>query len=156
MSTSNFPRRSPRKNLQQPQLVAQPVTQNAQTQWKPAHERVLIDILMDLIKDGVEDSFGQHLHEITLTLNIRIENSTVYLKNQVKRKISYLKTMYKEYTDLISGAVTTGSGWDAERNTIALTAEQWIQLRDVRILSPFNELFAILQFHMLTKCTVHL
>jgi hypothetical protein len=62
--------------------------------------------------------------------------------------------MYKEYIDLIIGAVTTGSGWDTERNTIALTAEQWIQLRDVRILSPFLDTHAMLQFHMPTKCTV--
>jgi hypothetical protein len=126
MSTSNLPRRSPRKNPQQLPLVVQPETQNAQANWKPAHQRVLLDILMDLIKDGVDDSFGQHLHKITPILNSRIDDGTVYRKDQVKRKITYLKTMYKEYTDLISGVVTTGSGWDAERNTIALTAKQWI------------------------------
>jgi hypothetical protein len=133
----------------------QPATQNAQTHWKPVYERVLIDILKDQIKDGVEDSFGQHLYEITLTLNSRIDNGTIFQKDQVKKKISYLKTMYKEYIDLISGAVTTGSGWDAKRNTIALTAEQWIQLRDVRILSLFLDTHAMLQFHMLTKCTIN-
>jgi len=137
MSTSNISRRSPRKNPQQPPLVVAPETQNAQANWKPAHERVLLDILMDLIKAGVDDSFGQHLHEITLNLNSRIDDGTVYRQNQVKRKITYIKTMYKEYTDLINGAVTTGSGWDAERNTIALTADQWIQLRNVSIFAPF-------------------
>jgi hypothetical protein len=109
---------------------------------------------MDLVKKGVQDAFRQHLHEITETFNGLIDDNTVYRKDQVRRKIGYLKTMYKEYTDLISGVVTTGSGWDAERNTIALTAEQWIQLRDVRILSPFFDTHAMLQSHVLTKCTV--
>jgi hypothetical protein len=64
----------------------QPATQNTQTHWKPVYERVLIDILKDLIKDGVEDSFGQHLHEITSTLNSRIEDGTIFQKDQVKKK----------------------------------------------------------------------
>lgn len=137
MSTPTLPRRSPRKNPQHSPSVAQPATQNAQTHWEATHERVLIDILMDWVVKGVKETFGQHLHEITDTLNSRIDGNTVYRKDQVGRKIRYLKTAYREYTDLISGSVTTGSGWDAESNTVALTAEQWIQLRDVRILAPF-------------------
>jgi hypothetical protein len=135
MSTSNILRRSPRKNPRQPPLVVELEAQNAQANWKPAHERVLLDILMDLVKAGVKGSFGQHLGPITKDLNNHICDGTIYRKEQVKRKITYLKTMYKEYTDLINGAVTTGSGWDTERNTIALTAEQWIQLRDVSIFA---------------------
>jgi len=87
---------SPSKNPQQPPLIAQPATQNAQTHWEVAHERVLIDILMDLVKKGVQDAFRQHLHEITETFNGLIDDNTVYRKDQVRRKIGYLKTMYKE------------------------------------------------------------
>jgi hypothetical protein len=60
-----------------------------------------------------------------------------YSKDQVKKKIENLKKNWKEFTDLLTGHIATGVGWNEVDNTIALDERQWQQLKSVSISLSF-------------------
>jgi len=93
---------------------------------------------LDLATKGVRQSFKGHFGTITENLNKRIEIDGVhYNKDQVKKKIEKLKTNWKEFTDLLTGHIATGVGWNEVDNTVALDERQWQQLKSVSISLSF-------------------
>jgi hypothetical protein len=60
-----------------------------------------------------------------------------YSKDQVKKKIENLKKNWKEFTDLLTGHIATGVGWNEADNTVALDERQWQLLKSVSISLSF-------------------
>ncbi|XP_062163361.1 uncharacterized protein LOC133870288 [Alnus glutinosa] len=98
--------------------------------WTEEHELTLVYELLDLATQGVRQSFKGHFANITANLNKRIVGDGVqYSQDQVSKKIGKLRENWKNFTDLLTGHVATGAGWNEVDNTVALDERQWEQLK---------------------------
>jgi len=146
MSYVNTPRKSSRKH---------PVPTPSTTRSKPRkikcageHELTLVYELLDLATKGVRQSFKGHFANITANLNKRtVGDGVQYSQDQVSKKIEKLRENWKNFTDLLTGHITTGAGWNEVDNTVTLDERQWEQLKSVSLPISFVQLL-----YELDKC----
>jgi hypothetical protein len=146
MSYVNTPRKSPRKHpVPTPSTT---LSKPRKIKWTEEHELTLVYELLDLATKGVRESFKVHFANITANLNKRVEGGGVqYSQDQVKKKIEKLRTNWKNFTDLLTGHIATGAGWNEVDNTVALDECQWEQLKSVSLSPAFVQLL-----YELDKC----
>jgi hypothetical protein len=87
---------------------------------------------MDAVRKGLRPPFGQDMTEITKDLNQRTGVIIPYTTKQVSRRISALKSIYSEFTQLLNSPKGTGLGWDANTNTVVCDDHQWENFKGVR------------------------
>jgi hypothetical protein len=146
MSYVNIPRKSPRKDP-----VPTPSTTRSKPRkikWTEEHELTLVYELLGLATQGVRQSFKGHFANITANLNKRVEGDGVQSnQDQVTKKIEKLRKNWKNFTDLFTGHIVTGAGWNEADNTAALDECQWEQLKLVSLSISFVQLL-----YELDKC----
>ena len=119
--------------------------------WDQVHEDTLVDVLKRLQEDGVLPPYARHLSKITIMLNQRLSDGTVYNENQVDGKLKYLKNLYVHYLEFVRDKAGTGCGWDDELETVTGTSEQWEHIRVVSRITYACH-FVINYFYVLTTC----
>jgi hypothetical protein len=108
----------------------------------------LVYELLDLATKGVRQSFKGHFSNITANLKKLVERDGVqYSQDQVKKKIEKLRRNWKDFTDLLTGHIATGAGWNEVDNTVALDERQWEQLKSISLSLSFVQLL-----YELEKC----
>jgi arylsulfatase A-like enzyme len=120
MSFFTTSRKSHRKHSARTPSWSQISCQSNQANWIADHELALVYCLMDLIREVVRPPFGNHYNTITKDLNSRIQDGSYYNKQQVTKKVEQLRQNYKDFTELLSGNIATGVGWDDVTNTVSL------------------------------------
>jgi hypothetical protein len=124
---------------------------NTYMKWDQVHEDTLVDILKRLQEDGVLPPYARQLSKITIMLNQRLFDGTVYNENQVDGKLKYLKNLYVHYLEFVRDKAGTGCGWDDELETVTGTSEQWEHIRVVSRITYACH-FVIKYFYVLTTC----
>jgi hypothetical protein len=151
MSSYSTPRKSPRKATMQTPSPQQLPHTNTYMKWDQVHEDTLVDILKRLQEDGVLPPYARQFSKITIMLNQRLSDGTVYNENQVDGKLRYLKNLYVHYLEFVRDKAGTGCGWDDELETVTGTSEQWEHIRVVSRITYACH-FVIKYFYVLTTC----